>query len=55
MFKWSFAIGDNSGKKQFFTIRANSKEEAIKKGFEKARKNAKGDLSYSWDCRLIKN
>jgi len=53
MAKWSFRISDNSGKIQNFTLTAKSKQEAIEKGFAKARKNAKGDLSPHWDCRLI--
>lgn len=53
MAKWSFSISDNSGKKQFFTVTAKSKQEAIEKAFTKAKKNAKGDLSAHWDCRLI--
>ena len=53
MAKWSFTCNDNGGKKQFFKVTAGDKTEAIKKGFEKARKNADGDI-YKWDCKLIK-
>ena len=53
MAKWSFSIGDNSGKRQIFTVSAKDKQEAIEKGFKRAKKNAKGDLSFHWDCRLI--
>lgn len=51
MAKWSFNCIDNGGKKQFFTITAGDKTTAIKKGFEKAKKNAKGDIN-NWDCKL---
>ena len=53
MATWSFSIGDNSGKRQNFKVKANSKQEAIDKGFARARKNAKGDLSYHWECKLV--
>lgn len=53
MATWLFNIGDNSGKRQSLKIKANSKDEAIRKGFDKARKNAAGDLSCRWDCKLI--
>ncbi len=52
MYKWVFSISDNSGKRQSFTVKANSKQEAIAKGFEKARKHANGDLSLHWTCDL---
>lgn len=54
MYKWIFSISDNSGKQQIFKVSANSKDAAIRKGFERARKNAAGDLSCHWECRLIK-
>lgn len=52
MAKWSFSAQDNSGKKQVFTVTASNKLEAIKKGVERAKKNAKGDLCPSWTCTL---
>ena len=52
MYKFSFTCIDNSGKRQHFDIKANDKTTAIKKGFEKAKKHAAGDLG-AWDCRLI--
>lgn len=51
MTKWIFIAGDNSGKRQYFTVAAPSKTEAIRKGYEKARKNASGDI-VTWDCKL---
>lgn len=48
---WSFYCIDNGGKKQFLTIKAKDKTEAIKRGFEKAEKNAKGDIN-NWECKL---
>lgn len=53
MAKWAFSCSDNGGKKQFFTVTAKSKPEAIEKAFKKARKNAMGDISPHWECRLI--
>ena len=53
MATWSFAIGDNGGKRQYFKVKASSKPEAIEKGMARAKKNAKGDLSCSWECKLI--
>lgn len=51
MYKWTFTAHDNGGKKQCFTVKANDKTSAIKKGMEKAKKNAAGDIT-SWDCKL---
>ena len=52
---WSFYCTDNSGKRQAFTVKAASKEEAIRKGFERARKNARGDISpNTWTCSLVR-
>lgn len=52
MATWSFFAADNGGKHQYLKVRASSKQEAISKGFEKARKKAAGDI-VGWDCRLI--
>lgn len=52
MAKWVYITSDNSGKRHNYTITAKSKPEAIKKGHEKALKNAKGDLSCHWECHL---
>jgi len=50
---WFFHITDNGGGHHNFTIKAASKQEAIDKGFARAKKKAKGDLSAHWDCRLV--
>lgn len=52
MATWSFYCSDNGGKKQYLKIKADSKTEAINKGFTKAKKQAKGDI-YNWECKLI--
>ena len=52
MAKWNFSCRDNGGKFQHFTVTASDKQNAIKKGFEKARKNASGDIN-TWNCNLI--
>lgn len=51
MAKWNFNCIDNGGKKQFFVVSANNKPDAIKKAFDKARKNAAGDI-HTWNCTL---
>ena len=53
MAKWSFRCCDNGGKHQYFTVTAKDKTEAINKAFTKAKKNARGDISPTWECRLI--
>ena len=53
MAKWSFSCIDNGGKRQNFTVSANSKQEAEKKAFIRARKHATGDIGFSWQCRLV--
>lgn len=53
MATWSYTCIDNGGKRQFLKIKANSKPEAIEKGFTRARKNASGDIN-NWDCKLIR-
>lgn len=52
MFTFYFRCIDNSGKRQSFKVKANSKDEAIRKGFKKAEKNARGDIRPSWECVL---
>lgn len=52
MAKWNFSCNDNGGKHQYFTVTAANKTEAINKGLEKARKNAKGDIGFNWNCSL---
>lgn len=51
MAKWYFIAVDNGGKHQCITVKASDKTEAIKKGFEVARKKAAGDIT-TWNCRL---
>ena len=51
---WVFRCIDNGGKRQAITIKAANKTDAIKKGFEKARKHAAGDIGPSWECKLIR-
>ena len=51
MAKWQFTAKDNGGGYQTFTVTADDKTAAINKGFEKARKKAKGDIT-TWDCKL---
>lgn len=53
MYKWTFRTIDNGGKRQSFTVKASSKPEAIDKGMNRARKNAKGDIN-NWYCELIR-
>lgn len=52
MAKWTFSAHDNGGKHQVFTVKAASKTEAIKKGMERAKKHAAGDIN-AWDRRLV--
>ena len=52
MHKFSCYFSDCSGKKQFFTVKAANKADAIEKAFKKAKKSAKGDFN-NWDVKLI--
>lgn len=51
MASWDFNCIDNGGKRQYFTIKADTKTVAIHKAITKARANANGDIT-SWNCRL---
>lgn len=51
MAKWNFIFHDNSGYCKHFYIKAASKPEAIKKGIERATKNARGSIT-SWTCNM---
>ena len=51
---WTFRCVDNGGKRQFFDVKADSKLEAINKGFKKAEKKAKGEITFNWECVLKK-
>ena len=50
--EWDFTCRDNGGKFQHITVKANDKTEAINKAFEKAKKNAAGDIGGDWTCNL---
>lgn len=52
MYTWTFTVRDNGGKFHCVKVKANDKLEAIRKGMEKARKNAKGDLGVHWTCKI---
>lgn len=52
MYNFTFTCRDNGGKYQCFTVKAKDKSEAIKKGMEKAKKKAAGDICGNWDCRM---
>lgn len=49
-----FRCTDNGGKHQTFTVKAPDKQTAIDRGFKRAKKNAKGDINPSWECRLVR-
>lgn len=51
MYKFIFTCIDNGGMHQCIKLKAHDKQEAIHKGFEKASKKAKGDIT-SWECEL---
>ena len=48
---WTFYAFDNGGKRQFLTVRAANKPDAITEGFRRAKVHAAGDI-ISWDCKL---
>lgn len=51
-YKWTFAGTTTYGKSFSYTVSANDKTTAIKKGFDKLRKN--GEDSIHWNCNLIR-
>lgn len=51
MHKFNCYFIDNGGKKQFFTVKAKTKPDAIEKAFKKAKKGAKGDFN-NWEVKL---
>ena len=51
MYKWVFTARDNGGKFQVINVKAPNKTVALDKGFARAKKHAKGDIT-SWDCKL---
>lgn len=53
-YEWRFTCIDNGGKHQSFIVKASNKDEAIRKGFEKAEKNSAGNIyAGSWNCKLV--
>ena len=53
MAKWTFTCIDNGGKRQHITVQATNKPDAIKKGMDKARTKAAGDIT-TWNCTLLR-
>lgn len=51
MAKWYFSCIDNGSKRQCFTVAASSKPDAIKKGMDRAKKHAAGDIT-TFNCSL---
>lgn len=51
MYTWIFTCHDSGGKFQNFKVKATNKNDAIRKGMERATKHAKGDI-HTWDCKL---
>ena len=45
MAKWTFTTLDNSNKRQTFTVTAPSKADAIKRGIDRAKRTAAGDIT----------
>lgn len=48
-----FECTGNGGGHQGFMVKAENKQEAIKKGMAFAKKHASGDICGDWTCRLI--
>ena len=48
-----FECTDNGGGHQAFEVKAENKQEAIKKGMAFAKKHASGDICGDWKCKLI--
>lgn len=48
-----FECTDNGGGHQSFMVKAENKQEAIKKGMSFAKKHASGDIC-SWECELCR-
>ena len=48
-----FECTDNGGGHQAFEVKAENKQEAIKKGMAFAKKHASGDICGEWKCKLI--
>ena len=45
-----FECTDNGGGHQAFEVKAENKQEAIKKGMAFAKKHASGDICGDWEC-----
>ncbi len=48
-----FSCTDNGGGHQAFEVKAENKQEAIKKGMAFAKKHASGDICGDWECKMI--
>lgn len=48
-----FECTDNGGGHQGFVVKAENKQEAIKKGMAFAKKHASGDICGDWECKMI--
>lgn len=48
-----FECTDNGGGHQGFVVKAENKQEAIKKGMAFAKKHALGDICGDWECKMI--
>lgn len=53
MYKWRFRCMDNSGKCQGFIVYAKNKPDAIRKGLNRAKRFAMGDILPNWRCNLL--
>lgn len=53
-YTFNFRCIDNGGKRQVFKVKAPDKQKAIEKGFKRAEKNARGDIT-SWECNVVFN
>ena len=54
MYTFWFECTDNGGGHQGFVVKAENKQEAIRKGMKTAKKFACGDICGDWECKLQK-
>ena len=54
MYKWRFSMATLGKGRVSFTVKANDKQTAIKKGHEKIEKMGLSKTLY-WDCKLEKD
>ena len=47
-----FSFRDNSGYKKVYLIKGCSRQDALEKGFARARRDARGDVT-TWHCDTI--